>query len=171
MNVLKSIRTVFAYLGYLPGKGIFKNKFSNKIASLINLMLVLTFEFTSLIYMVGHLKIGDIENSLYAGFQAAALLPAIGSFSTLMYHKRKIWKILDSFQRIFDHIVCGNKPTAIFFIRIEKMCEKLPKYAFLSLSGGFFGCSLLFAILGAIFYTMRDGHIEPGNLFLPIKLR
>lgn len=171
MKILDSIRKVFAIAGYLPDEKIFRYEFCQIIVPLCILLLMIVFQMTSVIYMVRHLQIGEIESSLYAGFEAAVLLPALGSFFTLMYHKENIRRVCDDLQKIYDRFIGDKKPSAVLFMRVEKTSGKLLKYAFVGLCGGFFICSLIFALLGMVFYLIRDGRIQPKNLFLPVKLR
>lgn len=57
---------------------------------------------TATIYMVRHLQMGDIENSLYAALDVPATLLVIGTYLTMVYNKEKVRKVLDDFQEIFD---------------------------------------------------------------------
>lgn len=170
MKTLESIRKLFLITGYLSDGGIFRCNFCHKFVSLFILFLVLVFEFTSVIYVVRHLQIGDIANSLYAGLQVAAMLPAIGSFFTLMYHKEKVQELFHNFQNLFDRFV-GGSDSAVFFIKAERATEKLLRYAFAALTGCYIIGSLALAVSGVIFYIIRDGYVEPGKLFLPLKIR
>lgn len=167
MKTLKSIRQAFAFIGYLPGDG----KFRHKIVSLLIVLILFAFELTSVIYMVRHLQFGDIANSMFAGLEAAATFTEIGSLFSLIYHRKKVQRVFDSFQQICDRIIDKNKPSAVFFIQAEITSEKLLKYAFVGLNGGYILSSLIFVILDAIYHYIRDGHIESGKLFLPLKIR
>lgn len=51
---------------------------------------------------VHHLQDGDIESTLLAAYQVTGTIPLIVSFSTIMYHKEKVRKVMDTFQQISD---------------------------------------------------------------------
>lgn len=110
MEILLFNRRTLAFLGFLPREPIFRYKFLHTIVSLIILLILFVFELMSAIYVVRHLQMGDIESSLQAGIQVTGAAQVIGSMFTMMYHKEKVQKVVDGFQKIFDQ--CTSKWTS-----------------------------------------------------------
>lgn len=102
MGILNLIQHSLAFVGFLSGKAIFRSRFLHAIVSLNILGNLIGFVMTGLVYIVRHLQIGDVENSLHAAFQVSGTIPLIVSFCTIMYHKEKLRKVIDTFQQIYD---------------------------------------------------------------------
>lgn len=188
MIILRRTRQAFSLLGYLSHERIFAFKFGHAIASSVFMLVLILFELSSVIYVVRHLKIGDFKNSLYAGLQMMAVLPAIASFITMMYHKDKVRDVIDGFQKISDQ--CNSvestpdrsktlfipfsgarKSSAAYFNRANRISEKYLLLAFVVVVGGFIVSSIMFAALTYAYYWKRDGHVEFKNLYLPYRTR
>lgn len=102
MKILESIRQKISFIGYLTDEGIFRNTFYHAIVSVVLILIVFTFQLTAAIYVLRHLQIGDIENSLYAGLDVPATSMLIGTLLTILYNKKKVREVIDNFQNIFD---------------------------------------------------------------------
>lgn len=102
MKILQYIRRVFSFLGYLSDERIFAFMFGHEIISVSFILILFIFEASSVVYAVRHLVIGDLQNFLHASYCIPALITAIGSFFTMMYHKDKISVVIGYFQKIFD---------------------------------------------------------------------
>lgn len=103
MKILQSIRRIFVILGYLADDDrIFRYDFFHTLVSLTILLIVFAMALTSVIYMVRHLQIGDIENSLFASLATLVASMAIGTYLLIIYNKTKLRRVIDDFQKIFD---------------------------------------------------------------------
>lgn len=100
MEILSYTRRALAIIGYLPGERIFRFQIVHSIISLLLATLLSAFVATSVVYVVRHLQIGDIENSLQATFQVLGTIPLIASFVTIIYHKEKVRSVIDTLQQI-----------------------------------------------------------------------
>lgn len=104
MEIIETIQRIFTFTGLCTRKGG-NDRRTNIYQALVFtfiLMLYSLFGLASSVYVVRHLRMGDIENSLYAGFQVAAIFSAIGSFLTVGYRKQKVRIIIDKIQKIVD---------------------------------------------------------------------
>lgn len=193
-EIISTIQGILTFAGLCTRKGgnDRRTNIQQRLVFSCILMLYLLFEVASTIYVVRHLKIGDIENSLYAGFQVLAIFSTIGCFLTVGYHKQKVRIIIAEIQKLVDQSILASKqkqfrilensffnfmfvaidtPSAIYFVHADKFSQIFFKYALIGIDGVFFSTSLLFVASGAVYYYKRDGHIEARNLFLPYKLR
>lgn len=102
MKILESIRQKLAFIGYLTDDGFFRYTFNHTLISLVLILILFAFQLTAAIYMLRHLQIGDIENSLYAALDVPATSMVIGTFLTIMYNKKKVREVIDDFQIICD---------------------------------------------------------------------
>lgn len=57
---------------------------------------------SSVLYAWDHLRIGDLEKSLYAAFQVAAAFCIIGSLVTISFERKKVRRILGGLQLVAD---------------------------------------------------------------------
>lgn len=102
MQIINPVQKVLKFIGLCS--------VSNKYLR-FGQQLVWTCVFTELIFMTSAsglyvleaLKIGDVENSMFAGFQMAAALCDFGSVITMVHHKKGVRKILEELQTIYDH--------------------------------------------------------------------
>lgn len=53
-------------------------------------------------YMMRRLLMGEMEMSLYGGFQVAAAVCDICCATTIIIHRQKVRTVIDGFQQIFD---------------------------------------------------------------------
>lgn len=67
--------------------------------------------------------------------------------------------------------VDAGEPSAVFFVRADALSENFLKYTLIGMIGGYIVSSLSIAGTGAVLAFMRDGHIEPKSLYLPVKVR
>lgn len=100
MKILSYTRKAFSLLGYLPHERIFCSKFVHAIVSFLFILNMAVGELAGIIYMIRHLKIDDIRNSLYASFQIIGLVPAIASFISMMMNKDNIRVVIIGLQKI-----------------------------------------------------------------------
>lgn len=190
MEILLYTRRLMAIMGYLPGERIYRFEFVHSIVSSLILVNLLTCVITSVVFVVRHFQIDEIENCLHASFCIAGVIPMIASFTTIIYHKKNVRIVIDTFQKIYDNckehyvqtkneyfkfvlwsLAGENKPSAVFFNRADILSEKFFKYAVTAVFGGYILSSLMLAATDAIFLLMRDGYIESENLYLPFVLR
>lgn len=102
MEILQSIRRHFALIGFLPDERVFRYESCHTLLSLFIFSLFIEQVLASLIFLIRHLQMGDIERGLYAGFQVSLGIAVIGSFVTIMYNKDKVREVIVSFLNIFD---------------------------------------------------------------------
>lgn len=102
MEMFRLIRKTFAFIGFISGERIFRVQLCQTIVPIIILLILMAYESSCVVYFVRNLQIGDIENSLYAVLEASALTSSIGSFVTIMYHKKSVRKLIEIFQETFD---------------------------------------------------------------------
>lgn len=106
MKVLSLTRQILVIIGLceLNGKdGPIRTKCHQRMSFSIILTTIIAMEVCSVLYIWDHLKIGDIESSLYAAFQLAGASCIICSIITIAYQKNKVRSILDGFQAIVDY--------------------------------------------------------------------
>lgn len=169
MEILSLIRQTFAVIGYISDERIFHSPLQQTVVSVIVLMILIAYELSCAVYFVRNFRIGEIENSLYAVLQASALTSSIGSYLTMMYHKESIHELIGRLQNTFDKV--AEKPSTIFFLRANDFSENFLKYAMIAMIGGYIVFSMTIAAAGALLDSMRNGYVDPGNLYLPIKIR
>lgn len=169
MEILSLIRQTFAVIGYISDGRIFRSRRHQTVVSVIVLMILIAYELSCAVYFVQNLQVGEIENSLYAVLQASALTSSIGSFLTMIYHKESIRMLISHLQNTFDKV--AEKPSTVFFLRVNEFSETFLKYALIAMIGGYVVSSMTIAAAGALLNYMRDGYVDPGNLYLPIKIR
>lgn len=191
MKILLNTRRALAIIGYLPGERIFRFQIVHSIISLLLAILLNAFVATSVVFVVRHLQIGDIENSLQATFQVLGTIPLIASFVTIIYHKEKVRSVIDTLQEISNKcnwpFVSSNslatklwqfsqlcwtgekEPSAVFFKRADMLSENCYKYLMVVFFGGYIVSSVAILAAGALFHLIRDGIVEPNHLFLPTK--
>lgn len=102
MKIIRSTRWIFSIIGFLSDEPIFSFKCGHTIASILYIFILILCKVGSITYVVRHLNTGDNINCFYAAAQAAAVLPSICSFVTMMYHKDKIHNVIFHFQNISD---------------------------------------------------------------------
>lgn len=102
MKILRNTRRVLSLMGYLPDERIFSFKYGHVISSLLFILTLILLGVSSIIYAMRRLNAGDHPNFLFASNQVVAVIPAIVSFCTIMYHKEKIRDVIASFQKITD---------------------------------------------------------------------
>lgn len=102
--ILKTFQRIFTLTGLCVriGENDRRTNIRQIMVYCIILVLYFLFELASIVYVVRHLRMGDVENCLYAGFQVVAILSTIGTFLTVGYRKRKVRNIIDEFQQIVD---------------------------------------------------------------------
>lgn len=100
MEILSCMRKTLGFIGYLPGERISRFEFVQTIWSLFIASMVASFGVTSAFYMVHHLRAGEIENSLEVAYQMAGTISMAASFLTIIYHKKKVQRVIDTFQLI-----------------------------------------------------------------------
>lgn len=148
---------------------------------------LIAFVVTGTVYIVRHLQVGDYENGLHAANQVAGTIPLTASFLTIIYHREKVDKVIDTFQQISDKckylnrfhlhginvrtLVGELKASSVHFRKADRVSELFFKVAILAVCGGHMFMSSSLALGGMAFYYVRDGHIEPRNLYLPHKMR
>lgn len=189
--VLHLTQRALAFVGFFAGKQIFRYKCLHTLVSLLILINLLTFVSTSVVYIVIHLQMGDIENVLQACYQVTGTVPLLASFFTIMYHKEKVAKLIDAFQKIFNRCTeywvstCAQieqlnlfyffagagKSSAIGFMRADRLSEIFITVAMSAILGGFIASSIASVAIDAIIDFTRDGYIEAKDLFLPFKMR
>lgn len=98
-------RKILVILGLCELSGnewLIRTKCHQRMSFSIILTVIVAMEVSSVLYVLEYLKIGDLENSLYAAFQVAAAFCIIGSLITISYQKKKVRTILDGFQVVAD---------------------------------------------------------------------
>lgn len=100
MEILRLSQRAFTFVGFIPGKQIFRLKIVHTIISLFILLNLFVLVATSVVYVVRHLQIGYIENVLKASFQISATTPLLASFITIIYHRDKVREVIETFQEI-----------------------------------------------------------------------
>lgn len=118
MEVLRLTRAILVIIGLceLNGNECFiRTECAQRASFLTILTVIVAMEVSSIIYVLDHLRIGDLESSLYAAFQVAAAFCIIGSLITIHFQKRKVRAILDGFQVVADkcnsngiHLTCSR---------------------------------------------------------------
>lgn len=106
MEVLRLTRQILVIIGLCELSGnewLIRTKCHQRISFSIILTIIIAMEVSSILYAWDHLRIGDLENSLYAAFQVAAAFCIIGSLITISYQKKKVRKILHGFQLVADY--------------------------------------------------------------------
>lgn len=103
-EIIKTIQRILIGTGLCTRKGGNDRRTNIRQALVFSFILILysLFELASTVYVVRHLRMGDIENSLYAGFQVAAIFSTIGCFLTVGYRKQEVRTIIDEIQKIVD---------------------------------------------------------------------
>lgn len=73
-------------------------------------MVVQTFKCTSsLVYIREHMRIGDLENSVYALFHVAASTGDMGCMTAMKLQMENVKKIFDEMQSLYDQCECLNR--------------------------------------------------------------
>lgn len=106
MEVLRLIREILVFIGLceLNGSEAFvRTKWHQRFHFTIILFTIIAMDLSSVIYGWKHVKIGDVENSLYAAVQGSASFCIIGSLITIAWHKKKVGEIFDKFQVLADN--------------------------------------------------------------------
>lgn len=102
MKILRNNRRAFALMGFLSDERIFAFPHGHTIANFLFVLILVVEDVTSITYMMRHLKIGDMQNALYASLQIPAVVPAIVILITMMYDKDKVRDVIGGFQKICD---------------------------------------------------------------------
>lgn len=193
MKILRLTRDVLAFIGYLSDEPIFRFKIIHTTISVLIAVILIAFGLTSSIYAVKHLQIGQYAESLYAVWEIVSMVQTLASFGTIMIHKNNIREVIDEFQKIFNNCnkwhacveyspqftikllliksVGAGKSSAELFMRTDKFCEKILKYALTGFIGTFVAVSIILAATSYAFYYIRDGYADPTKLFLSSKMR
>lgn len=106
MHVLRLTREILVIVGLcelIGNEWLIRTKCRQRMSFSIILTVIIAMEVASILYVWDHLKIGDLEGSLYAAFQVAAAFCIIGSLITISYQKKKVRMILDGFQAVADN--------------------------------------------------------------------
>lgn len=64
-----------------------------------------------------------------------------------------------------------NTTSEIYFTNANEMSLKFAKWSVWTVVGSYIFSTLTYASVGAIFYYIRDGFVDPVNLYLPYKIR
>lgn len=107
MKIFELIQEKFTTFGYLSTHRDSGCNIYHIIAPIFILISLTMMGSLAAVYSVRHFLMGDIENSLYAGLDVPATLLLIGTYSTVLYNKKKLRKVIDEFQEIFDK--CKNR--------------------------------------------------------------
>lgn len=102
MRILRNNRFLLSLLGFLPDEPIFPYKFVHTIVSSLVFLALILCQVSNTVFLVGHLKIGDYQNSMYAGIQTAGAITVIPILISLTYYHEKVRYVIGGFQRIFD---------------------------------------------------------------------
>lgn len=107
MKIIELIQEKFTSFGYLSAHRDSGCNIYDIIAPIFILITLTMMGSLAAVYSVRHFLMGDIENSLYAGLDVPATLLLIGTYSTVLYNKKKLQNVIDEFQEIFDK--CKNR--------------------------------------------------------------
>lgn len=102
MEILRYTRRLMAIIGYLPGERTYRFEFLHSIVSFLILVNLLTYSLASVVFVVRHFRIDEIENCLHASFSVTGVVPMIASFISIIYHKEKVRIVINTFQKISD---------------------------------------------------------------------
>lgn len=105
MQVLPFTRKILVTIGlceFTDSVWFIRTQFHQRICFATILIVIVAMEVCSLLYVWNHLRIGDIEGSLYAAFQVAAAFCIIGSLLTISQKRREVRLIFERFQTIVD---------------------------------------------------------------------
>lgn len=69
------------------------------------------------------------------------------------------------------HHTGAKIPSAVFYDRANKISEDFLRSIMILMQASTISTALICATAGAIFYYVRDGHIEGSKLYLPFKAR
>lgn len=106
MRVLRLTRQILVTIGLcelIGNEEPIRTKRRQRMSFSVILTVMIAMEVTSVLYAWDHLRVDDLENSLYAAFQVAAAFCIIGSLITISYQKTKVRTVLDGFQAIVDN--------------------------------------------------------------------
>lgn len=101
MQVIANVQNTLKVIGLctVPNKYF---RLLQRVMCAIILLLLSAMYTASLTYAFDHLQMGDIENTLYACFQAAAAICDTGCIFTMSFQKNNVRKIIDELQKLYD---------------------------------------------------------------------
>lgn len=190
MEVLCLTREILVIIGLCELTGnewIIRTRLRQRLSFSIILTVMIAMEASSILYVWNHLRIGDLESSLYAAFQVAAAFCIIGSLITISYQKKKVQTILDGFQAVVDNCKYTiefflnpfilswfdfegvNSPSKEFFVRANEFPEYFIKWCSIAMIGCYWAMSIAFAGSIAAFYYFQYGYVDAAQLYLPMK--
>lgn len=191
MQVLKIVQDVLKLIGLcsVPGKYL---QFQQKIICLFVLLVLVTgMSLGSAVYIFYHMKMGEVENSLYAFFQFAAAFGDANMILAISFQREKVKKIIDELQSLYDQckfteakfpliklnlfsmlrFAAIDTPSAVYFARANEMSLKFVKWSVWTVMGSYIISSLAYAGGGLVFFYIRDGFVDPALMYLPYKIR
>lgn len=193
MQVLRLTRKILVIIGLCELSGnewLIRTKFRQRLCFSTILTVIIAMEVSSILYVWHHIRIGDIENSLYAAFQVAAAFCIIGSLITIFFQKKKVRAILDGFQVVANNcklinsfvfhastLMClcfwsgSGTPSEVFFVRANTFPEYFIKWCLIGMICSYWAMSIFFAGSVAAFYYFRYGYVDATELYLPMKFR
>lgn len=82
------------------------------------------------------------------------------------YNLQFIW------MNFLNFLTAEHSPLAKqYYSRTNELCDKILKWTLIIEASCYVIPALTILVCGAIFYYVHDGHVEPQNLYMPLKTR
>lgn len=164
-------------------------KSGQMFCALFILLNFFSLEYFSILYVVEHYQMGDIDRNLFVLIQVIGTFPSIVSFCSLVYRMASVRRYFDKMQHIFDQCNCKLTiisvcvriianyfpdkctPSAVIYVQTNDLCEKFIKWAITFIATSYMASTLVPIIVGAVFFCIRDGFVKTENLYLPLKMK
>lgn len=148
-----------------------------------------------IMYALYQLEMGNIFNLLFAVLHVAASNAARLSYITVIPQSKNLRDLFSGMQTILNQ--CKFRKTSKFlrschlfgwnfsnfstaehsplakqyYSKTNELCDKILKWSLIIQASCYVIPALSILVCGAIFYYIHDGHVEPQNLYMPLKTR
>lgn len=166
---------------------------SLKIGQLFSVAFILlnffSLEYFSILYIVDHYQLGDIDRNLFVLIQTIGTVPSIVSFISLVYRMASVQEYFDRIQKNFDECKYDSifelrshldncdrfsdetTPSAKIYAQANGLCEKFIKWSITFIGISYMASTLVPIVIGVFFFWIKDGYVETEKLYLPLKMR
>lgn len=194
MRILALNRRICVLYGFCSPteESDFRAKFRQLFTIAFILINLLIMKWASAMFALHQLKMGNIVELLGAIHQLAATTTALFSFLSIVCQRQNTRRLLNGLQTIFDQCKFRKKNCFHFFsigtfhfffvveystsaehlyLRTNESCERNMKWAMIIMHGAYLFPGLIILLGQTTFYHVRDGIVEPQNLYMPLRTR
>lgn len=193
MKILPFSRRFFILCGVcaLPQGSDFRARFRQIITVLSISVNIQVMELGFVLYGLYQLETGNIFNLLFGVLHVTAGNATRLSYLTLIFQSKKLRNLFDGMETISEMCKSRKKHPFQFiwlnilnfsigehsplaenlYLRTSELCDRILKWALIYQAFFYVSPGISILVGGAIYYYIHDGHVEPKNLYMPLKTR